>query len=121
MKKIRTKGWLMLFEVTLLNSKQCKELFEFENKITLSSVLKKADNITKTVLYNTFFEDPDKDIIGVITVLKDPVGINYISDISEAYYNKHVGRFVKDEQERIQKELEKELTCEFAKVDWTEI
>lgn len=123
-KKIKRKGWLLLFEVTLLNSKQCKDLFgggDFENKITLSSALKKADDITKAVLYNTFFEDPSKDIIGAIRLLKDPVGVNYVSDISKAYYNKHVGRFVKEERERIQKKLEKELTLKFAKIDWPKI
>lgn len=115
--------WTTLFSLELDDDILVKRI---ENgAFSIDRLLTIAEDITYDMIHSTFLEDPEEYLFCVMISKTDSTKkineIIYTVTLEGAFYNKHIGKFIKEVRHKIINDLIVKFVTEMEKIDWRTI
>lgn len=109
--------WLSLFS-TELDDDALVDRIKKDSDFT-TTVLSVAEKITFDIVHSMFLEDPTEYLACVIVVdFPDVEEVVFTATLDDAFYNKHIGKFIREVQRRLINDIIIKFVTEIEEIDW---
>ena len=112
-----------LFSINLDDNDLIKRLKNKNDLFGPEDVLNILELLISNILHSIFFEDPDGYLYSIVITdypnIKEE--IQYIVNLEESFYNKHIGKFIKNIKHKILNDITVKFMIELKKIDWRKI
>lgn len=73
----------------------------------------------KNILYSMFFETAEGYLFGTLCFKGEET--SYSAELDTNFYNKHIGKFIKEVQRKIMNDILVKFVTEVEKIDWSKV
>lgn len=105
------------------NNDLIKRLKDKNDLFGSEDVLNILDLLMSNILYSMFFEDLDGYLYSIVITdypdIKEE--IQYIVNLEDGFYNKHIGKFIKEIRHKVINDITVKFMDGLEKIDWENV
>jgi len=113
--------WTVLFTIELDYEDLLKRLNDENDEFDMEHILDKLKDITYTIIYSKFLEDPEEYLYCLVIKDSDKTEPEYSAALDSPFYDKHIGKLIEEAREKLLREMITEFVTKLEVIDWKKV